>query len=346
MIPALVLANNPVKGKHKYEKEKKVKKEFSVNANALLDIDNKYGNINVTTWNENRVVIDVVIKVSGNDEGKVDDRLDMIDVVFNGSSSSVSARTVIEKKKSGWGWGWGNSGKVHYEINYTIKAPKTNKVDLNIDYGNISVSELTGKAVLTCDYGNISAGDLNHEDNVIDLDYGKANVEYMKGGDIIVDYSKIDIEEADKISLDADYTTSVFGKVRDIKYVCDYGSIKVNNAVYIDGDGDYLTTRLGTISKKVSIVQDYGSVRIEELGEGFDSVNFDGDYCSFKVGVPNAAFSFEIDLSYAGFKRDDSGYDFSKQIVKSSSKYYEGTFKGGSSSRIKISSDYGSVSFQ
>lgn len=345
MFPLTVLANNPVKGKHKYEKTKKVKKEFTVNANALLDIDNKYGNIDVTTWNENRVVINVEIKVTGNDEDKVKDRLDMIDIDFNGSSNLVSARTIIEKKKSGWGWSWGSSSKVHYEINYTIKAPKSNKVDLNIDYGNISVNELDGKATLTCDYGNISAGDLNHANNQIDLDYGNANIDYMKGGDIVVDYSKVNVTEADKINLDADYTTTVFDKVTDVKYVCDYGSIKIYNAVNVVGDGDYLTTRLGTIAKNVSLVQDYGSVRIETLNSGFETVNLDGDYCSFKIGVPNSPFNFTLDLSYAGFRRGDNGYEFSKQIVKSSSKYYQGSYKGGSSANIKISSDYGSVTF-
>ena len=345
LIPVLTFANNPIHGKHKYEKTKKVNKEYSVDANALLEVSNKYGDINVTSWNQNRVTIDVVITVSGNDEDKVMDRLEMIDIDFSGSSSVVSARTRIEKKRSGWSWSWGKKGNIHYKIDYTIKVPITNKVDLNNDYGNISVNELEGRAMLNCDYGNINAGDLNHNDNNIDLDYGKANISYMRGGDIIVDYSKITIEETGDVTLDADYTTSVFEKTKNIRYECDYGSLKINNAISVVGDGDYLTTRLGTISKKVSIVSDYGSVRIEQLKDGFDSVNFDGDYCSFKVGVPNAPFSFTVDLSYAGFKRDDSGYDFSKQIVKSSSKYYQGTYKGGSDSRIKISSDYGSVTF-
>lgn len=346
LLPFIVLANNVGKEKYKYEKEKKIKKEYTVDANALLDIDTKYGNINVTTWNENRVVIDVVIKVSGNNEDKVNKHLKKINVAFSGSRSIVSAHTVIDKKKSSWSWSWGNSGKVNYEINYTIKAPKSAKADLNIDYGNISVNELDGRAILTCDYGNISTGDLNHENNRIDLDYGKANISYIRGGNINIDYSKIDVIEADNVSLNADYTASVFEKIKKIKYVCDYGSLKVHNAETIIGEGDYLTTRLGTISKNISLIQDYGSVRIEKLGVGFESVNLKGDYCSFKIGIPDTSFSFELDLGYAGFKYGNSGYDFTKKIIKSSSKYYEGTFKGGSKSNIKITSDYGSVKFE
>ena len=57
-------------------------------------------------------------------------------------------------------------------------------------------------------------------------------------------------------------------------------------------------------------------------------------------------FNFDIDLSYGSLRGDD-GFDFSKKNVKSSSKYYFGN-NGNSSSgnRIKINSDYGSVTFK
>mgnify|MGYP003655960268 FL=1 len=49
----------------KHTREKTIKKEFNVNANALLKINNSYGNLNITSWNENRVVIEVHIKTNG-----------------------------------------------------------------------------------------------------------------------------------------------------------------------------------------------------------------------------------------------------------------------------------------
>lgn len=55
----------------KHTKEKTIKKEFNVSTNALLKIDNSYGNLNITSWNENRVVIEVHIKTNGNNEDKV-----------------------------------------------------------------------------------------------------------------------------------------------------------------------------------------------------------------------------------------------------------------------------------
>ena len=344
MIPVMSFATDKEKGK--YKKSKSIKKEYTVNSDALLRINNRYGNVDVTSWDKNQVVIEVKITVSGNNEEKVIKRLGLIDVKFDASRGEVYAKTVIDKNSSSWSW-WGKKSGVHYQIDYKVKVPVTNSARLNNDYGNIYLNELKGDASINCDYGKIIIGDLYSTNNKINIDYcSSSTIAKMNGGSINADYSKFTVEEAGDIRLNADYTTSVFESLKNLNYNCDYGSLKANRARSIVGDGDYLTTRLGQITKKVAITSDYGSIRIEDLKEGFDSVTINGDYCGIKIGTPDAPFNFVLKLSYGSFKRGDSGYDFIKQIVKSSSKYYEGTYKNGSSkSRITIDSEYGSVTF-
>jgi len=333
--------------KFKHEKSKTIKKEFTVNADALMKINNRYGNVDVISWDGNKIVIDVKITVSGNDEDKVMKRLDMIDVEFESSRSEVYAKTIIQKKSSSWSWNWGKKNNVNYQINYKVKVPITNNVNLMNDYGNISLNEIKGDASINCDYGKIIIGELHSYNNKINIDYCSAStVGKINGGTINADYSKFTVERAGEIKLNADYTTSVFEMINDLSYSCDYGSLRVNNGTSLMGNGDYLTTKLGSISKKVSITSDYGSIRIEELQSGFDSVTVNGDYCGVKIGIPDAPFDFTLNLSYGGFKRDEGKFELTKQIVKSSSKYYEGYFKSQKSgSTIKINSDYGSVTF-
>ena len=66
----------------RYTKEKTIKKEYNVNPDALFKVKNSYGNVTLTSWNENRVEIEVHIKTNGNDEDRVQERLDEIDVEF------------------------------------------------------------------------------------------------------------------------------------------------------------------------------------------------------------------------------------------------------------------------
>ena len=77
LIPLVSFGND--KTPTKQQKSKTIKKEYSVHSNATVDIDNKYGAINIATWNKNRVEITVVITVKGSNEDTVDRRLRGID---------------------------------------------------------------------------------------------------------------------------------------------------------------------------------------------------------------------------------------------------------------------------
>ena len=145
LVPMFAIANNGKDWKGKHTKEKKVHKEFTVNSNATVEIKNSYGNIDIVTWDENRVVIDVTISTNGNNEEKVIKKLDGIDVEFSGSSNHVYAKTKFEKSRS-W-WNWGNSN-VSMKINYVIKMPASNNVDLDNNYGSINLDKLEGRAVI------------------------------------------------------------------------------------------------------------------------------------------------------------------------------------------------------
>lgn len=344
IIPQLMFGAHDPDFKGKHTKEKTIKKEFNVNANALLKVDNSYGNLYITTWNENRTVIEVHIKTNSNNEEKAQKKLDQITVDFEASSSVVSAKTKFEK--SGWNWNWGNNGNVSMEINYTIKLPVTNSVDLSNDYGSINLDRLDGKAQISCDYGKLILGDLNADGNELRFDYtNNSEINFMKSGNINADYSSYRIEDANELTISADYTKSNIGNVKQLKYSCDYGNMEVGSAGMIEGNGDYLTTKLGRVSSGMSISSDYGSIRVEEIMDG--DVIIKSDYTNIRLGINDSYhFDFEISLSYAKVGGDDGDFDYRIQREKTSDNYYEGTRGSSGKNTLKISSDYGSVQFK
>lgn len=345
LFPLLTSAN--IDGK-KQEKSRTISKEFKVNADAKVAINNKYGDLNITTWDKNRVEIEVTITVKGDDLVTVEDRLESIDVEFEASSSFVSAKTIFETENSGWSF-WKKSKNLSYKINYKVKMPKTNDVDLDNDYGSIYLGDLSGIADINCDYGKITVGELSANNNNINLDYcSYSNIDYMKSGNINVDYSKITIDETENAKVNADYSTVKLGKTGNIDFNIDYGSISIDEAVDVDGNSDYASMRFGTISKNLTIDTDYGSISVDNLAKDFESVVIDGQYAGIKIGVEaNAVFDFELDLQYAGFKSNNDKIEYYKKISKSSKKYYEGKYgKGNSNSKIKIRSQYGGVSIK
>lgn len=342
-----LIANANIDGK-KQEKSRIINKEYKVNADAKLSINNRYGNLNITTWDKNSIEIEVTITVKGDDLDQVEERLESIDVEFEASSNYVSAKTIFEKEQKGWSF-WKKNRNLSYKINYKVKMPVTNDVDLDNDYGSIYMGDLSGHADISCDYGKITVGQLSADNNNINLDYcSNSNIDFMKSGNINVDYSKITIDESKKAKVNSDYSAVKLGKTESVDFNIDYGSISIEEAGDVNGNSDYASMRFGTIFKNLTIDTDYGGVSVKRLAKGFENVVIDGQYAGIKIGVDeDAVFNFELDLQYASFKYNDDQIEFFKKISKTTKKYYEGKFgKGNSNSRIKIRSQYGGVSIK
>ena len=346
LLSHLTFAENGWDGRH--TKEKTIKKEFSVNRDALLKINNSYGNINIITYSGNTVSIEVKIKTNGDNLDKVEEKLNSISVDFQASSSLVSAKTIFNKNKSGSWWNWGSNNNVNMEINYLVKLPITNSVDLNNDYGSINLDRLDGHAKISCDYGKITTKELMADNNSISFDYtNNSYFEYIKSGKISADYSGFTVAKTKNLDIHADYTKSVVEIAEDVRYTCDYGSITIEKANNINGNGDYLTARFGEVYKTINIVADYGSIKIDRMKPNAGNVTIDSDYTGVTIGYdPEYQFKFDIKLEYASL-RGAEDFQYTNKKTESSDKYYQG-YNGDSNSSnlIKIVSEYGSVTFK
>lgn len=333
---------NDMKGRH--TKEKTIRKEFNVNPDALLKIDNSYGNLVLNSWNENRVVIEVIITVNGNNESKVDKRLEEITVDFDATMSQVSARTIFNKG-SGWNWGGGN---VNMQINYNVKMPVKNSVNLSNDYGNIILDRVDGHARISCDYGRLDLGELRGRNNQLSFDYtSKSEIGYMNSGEISADYSGFTIEKTGDLILRADYTNATIRQMENLDYNCDYGGLEVGAVNNVLGRGDYINVKLGTVHGNVNIQADYGGISIDRMADDAGDLTIATDYTGIKIGYdPGYHFDFEIQTEYAGVKgMEDLEVSVSRE--KSSERYYSG-FHGsqGSGNTLSIKGDYGNISLR
>lgn len=332
----------------KHTKEKKIKKEFNVSANSDLTIDNSYGNVDVTTWNENRVVIEVTIKTNGDDEEKVAEKLDDIHVDFQQNSSGVTAKTEFsEEGKSWWKSLFDGFNNVNMEINYVIKAPVRNNLHLTNDYGGIYVDKTSGNTKINCDYGKIDIGELHGDSNYLNFDYTRnSRIGFVTNAEINADYSDYEVEEAESLKVNADYTDSKINKVSKMLFSCDYGSLNIDKVKVLKGSGDYLTVKINRLFTALDVSMDYGSLSIEKIIKGAREVNIETDYTGVKLGYdPEMAFQFHVETSYGDINGLD-GLQVNKRKQENTSNEVSGYYGSeNSGANFNISTNYGSVSF-
>lgn len=347
LVPAISFANGG-KLKGKYTKEKTIQKEFTVNPNAGLKVVNSYGNIDMVTWSENRTVIEVTIISNGNDEEKVQERLRQIDVSFEANASLVEAITKFGNKKSTWKWWENNNQHTKIEVNYKIKLPIGNSVNLHNDYGTVSLNKLEGHAKIYCDYGQFIIGELLAEDNHLNFDYtNNSTIDYMKSGKIIADYSSFSLAKAEKIEMVADYTKAEIKEVNNINYNCDYGKVTIDRVNTLMGRGDYVTSRIGTVSGSLNINTSYGAVDVEYFKESTKNITIRTEYTNIKLGIDTQYhFNFDISTVYSSLKGQDLFTINHKKENSGRNSNYKG-FHGSENSGnlVNINSTYGNINF-
>ena len=344
LLPFGLMANES----HRFFKEKieqKVHKEFNVEAAAELQISNSFGDVNIISWDQNKVVIDITITVRGNNWDKMEERLENISVEFQNNPKLVKATTIINEQ-SNWSW-FKSYSTTDFQIDYDIKVPVSNHLDISNDYGSIILDDTDGDTRIRCDYGKLILGELRSTQNELRFDYASnSSIDYIKKGRIVSDYSGFDLGEAEQLSLSADYTNSRIGIVGDLDLEADYGKVSVTKAHKVRGNGDYVTLRFGTISEQLMVETDYGSLKVAHFLPTVSQVKIDADYTGIRLGIdPEWDFQFEIDLEYAGFQ-SDFDLSFQKKIKESGDKYYLGYRRNpASQNKLDVEAEYGNLKF-
>ncbi len=321
----------------KYTKQKTAKKTVIVNADATVDIDNKYGNVFITTWDEDKIDIDVVITISGDDENWVDKKLASVSIEFSGTKSLYSAKTVFDKMSS-------SSRRSSMEVNYTVKIPKNGNLKIENQYGNIVTHDLNGSTDVLCKYGKISMGKLNHSSNNIKIDYcSKSTIDGLKNALINAKYSGLTIGSFSNLDLNSSYTDVTVLNGNNLKYNSNYGKIVMGKVNNVDGSGNYLTIKIDEIENNLKLTTNYSNFSLNGISARASNISISSGYTNIKVSHnPNYYFDFDVSTKYANFK-SEAPLEYNARVETMSSKSYKGYYKKSGANKLTISSSYGNV---
>ena len=315
LIPFLGFSNEP---DYIHSKQKIIKKTYFVNSDAGLYIDNSYGTISVTTWDEDKTELDIVIKVSGDNENWVNQRLTDINIDIIALKGLITAKTILGNSS------YKSNGKNNsFQINYTLKIPRNGSVKLHNKYGNITTADLFSETEIKCKYGKIALGRLSGNSNNVLVEYcSNSTISYLKNANIVAKYSNLKIGEVIKLDLTSDYTDIEIQESDAIKYSSKYGTIKIQNVKSLDASGNYLTLKIGELSNTLKLSTKYSNVTIGNISAKANSIAIAAGYTGLNIGF-DANFAFDFDSSIFTAVFDSIAFlNFDISIIRSQVKFY------------------------
>lgn len=309
---------------------KKINREFSTTADGITAIYNKYGKVNINTWANKSVKIDITIIVNANNQRDADKGFDQIKVNFINTAGYVKAETVVETQEKNW---WPGNSCEDFKINYEVWMPVGNQLDLKNKYGDSYVASLNGKLTAEIKYGDLRTEAINNNAELY-VGYGKATIAKVRNLSGYVNYGGLVLTEATDIQIDTKYSefkvdraatmrvTSKYddfnlGEIEDLRVQTKYANLRVQNARAAFFTAQYTDMKISYVSGSLDADLTYGTLKVGSLGRNFSEAKVIGKYTDVQMNVESGAtFRFDAEGTHTDLhtpsgatirRRDDQG---------------------------------------
>lgn len=302
----------------KYEYTKTIKKDLPITSTGTVMLNNRYGKIEIKTWDKDRVKIDVHITVDEESEGSAQVVFNRIKINFSNRRDLVAAETEIQSSSTQSWWNfWSVTTNDNFEIDYEVFMPYTATLELSNRYGNVIIPELAGDANVTVKYGNCVVDGvrktldmtLSYGNGIIGqaqrtnatIAYGSLDLQQSKNVNLNTKYSKINIELAEDMQINSAYDTYAIGQGRNINSIGKYDNITIERVKNFTAKAKYSDYVIGNIYESANFDLNYGGARIHNVKKGFSEVVLLGNYADYRLSVERGIpYILDANTNYAG----------------------------------------------
>jgi hypothetical protein len=327
-------------------------KSIPLSRDARLEVNNKYGDIHITSWKKDSVSVKAEIEAFAPNRSRLQKMLDGIEVNISATGSLIRSETIFGKEITVLLESFkGITGKIidydsRVQINYYIKIP--DNVDINIEnqFGDIFMEDNTGVISVSLSKGNFEAKSLNRISD-LSLDFGDADIGSVRSGKINSTFSKIKISQSEDISLNSTSTRFDLGKAGKVNVESRRDKFYIGNISEITGISYFTDYKIETLTGNTDLDLKYGSFEIDRVDEEFEKISLKSDYSDITAEFdPSASFELDIRHTNAFVVLPDKNIISEKEALNEDKKEYLITGKIGNnpgSRIIKIEAKRGNI---
>jgi hypothetical protein len=275
-------------------------KSFPAGKESELEVNNKYGTIEITTWDKDSAYIRAEIKASAPNQSKLGKMFDEISVKITGAGNLLLAQTVFNQSINALFENFkGMTNKVinydsQVEINYYIKVPAYLNLRIENRYGDVFSEKNSGDFDLTLSNGSFKA-DIPGRKSSLKLSFCDAKISTFSTGSIEASFSDITINEAEKISLKSISSKYRINKAGEIKIESRRDNFFIDQTDQLEGNSYFTDFDIRSLNKIINLISRYGNLNIDNIGTKFESTNINSGFSDISIRFdPETSYKFDI----------------------------------------------------
>ena len=302
----------PSFAKAQFTDTKEIRKTFAVLPETQVEITNKYGKIDLKTWDKDSVKFLINIRVEEKKLSKLEESIDEIDFEISNSEHYLIVRTMVEKNKSALGKEIKKfketllSSDGNIQVDYTVWMPDSNRLKMDNKFGDIYIGDFKGEADITLSNGNMKAHDFKNIN--LTLNFADATINNIKKGRLDCNFSDLYVKEMGSIHLQSKSTEFELEKVETLTASSRRDKFRIRQIELLDARSSFTTFRINEVTDRAKFQAEYGDIEIEKTATDFSSVNIESKSTDINLYFNGETqFSFDIKQVKAEV---DLGQDF------------------------------------
>jgi len=277
-------------------------KSFTVGKDYTLELTNKYGTIEVTTWKKDSAYIRAEIKAYAPNQEKLVSMFEGVTINFAEAGSVIRAQTVFTQNINRLFESFkGMTSKIisydsKIEINYYVSVPEY--LNLNIDnrYGDLYMESCTGKFTASLSNGSFKANSLGKESSLI-ISFCNAAIGSITSGKVDASFSEVSADDVGDVSIKSLSSKYQLKKAGKILFESRRDKIYIDVIESLRGNSYFTDFKVKELKKELSMTSRYGEITIDSIDSGFESTTLNSAYEDIFLNFAQSS-SYNLDVRH------------------------------------------------
>jgi hypothetical protein len=191
-----------------YSENKNVVKRYKLYPNSTLDVNNKYGKIEIVNWDKDSAMIEAFLMIQTSNPTRMAKLRNSIDFDFSVNNHYIIAKTIFISNGNAIISGIRNLAESivysgdEVKIDYVVTIPKNINLRITNKYGDVYADDIEGDIKITVANGGLKANTLTGNVSV-DLSFGDGTINRMSKGRVTLAYADFTLKESNQLTLDS-----------------------------------------------------------------------------------------------------------------------------------------------
>ncbi|NKI32249.1 DUF4097 family beta strand repeat-containing protein [Croceivirga thetidis] len=280
---------------------KMVERNFPLTHGGELILENKYGNISVTGWDQDKVSVKIDIKVNHRKYDTAKDLLGRINPEIKSSTGYISIVSKIANKNTGWFADFFNRtnpidvDRSRVQIDYEVFLPKKAKLKITNRFGDVVLEDWSGELRTLIEHGDLWINeDLGKADII--LKFGKIKARNLNYASLNLKNGELDMQDAKSLRLNSSGTEMSLGQVNSFEIYSNKDDISIDEVGNIYGDLKFSTLHLEQLAQDVDLTLKISDFWVRQISEETNEINIEQESSDINLTVKDFAHRFEATL--------------------------------------------------